>query len=148
MSVLLAVTSQVVQAVATATPSPSPHVVQVATTHVNTLSDTINALASKVSVEDVIAAAAGVAAVLQAYLNKLSIFQHAVKEIQALRRFVLAVVLPTALVLVGGLATNSNTLHLAPAVFLVAQFIYYVFKRLTAPTIQTTAVTETAAQQF
>lgn len=129
MSMLLAIVSSTVQAVATATPvvaaTPVPSVAADPT-----FVDTLNKLASNVSQTDIIAIAAALTVALQAALNKIPFFKHAVKYVQDVRRFVLAVFVPSLVTFGAGLATGSNDMHLTPVVFLGAQVIFYIAKYL------------------
>lgn len=135
MSALLALVQSVaptVQAVASASPSPSPspQAVSAVVSHAPTITDTLNALASKVSQTDLIAFAATIAVLVQALLNKVPFFTHAVAYVQDVRRFVLSVAVPNAVLVSTSLATGNNKLGLVPWVFMVAQTLFYVGKTL------------------
>jgi hypothetical protein len=132
VSALLGIVQSTVQAVVSVSPSPSPSPVAVAavTTHAGTLSDTVNAFASRVSQADLIAFAAAVSFAITGALSKVPFFTHAVAYVQDLRRFTLSAVVPTVLVAGSSLASGHNTLGLTPLVFLGSQIAFYVFKTL------------------
>lgn len=136
MSFLLGVVQSTAQAVVaatpavTATPTPTPEAVQAVATSSSSLLGAVNALASQVSQTDVVAVASGLAVAVQALLNKIPFFTHVVNYVQDVRRFFLAVLVPSALTFLAGLATGDNTLHLAPVVFLGAQVVFYTVRFL------------------
>jgi hypothetical protein len=137
---------------ATITPSPSPspsftpdptpvatvaaHAAAAVTAHPGFL-DALNQLASHVSQADLVMVAGVVAVALQAWLNKLSWLQHEIAEIQATRRYLVSVALPFAGTALASFASGQNDLHLAPAVYLVGQFVFYVVKRIRVATPDT-----------
>lgn len=134
MSALLAV----VQAVVSASPSPSPTVAasvapvaQAAqSVPVHTFWDTLNSLVQGVSQTDIVALGSALAVSLQALLNRVPFFRHAVDYVQDVRRFALAVVVPGALAVGVSLATGHNDLGLTPWLFLGAQVVFYACKVL------------------
>lgn len=131
MSMLIAVVQAATPAV-TATPLPTPAEVAaaVSSTDHNQLLGFANDLAAKVSQTDIVAAGAALAVAAQGALNKVPFFKHAVSYVQDVRRFLLAVFIPSAMTVGAGLATGHNELHLAPIVFLGAQVLFYAFKFL------------------
>lgn len=140
MSVLLALATPVVQAVATATPvvtaTPAPAAAVAADPGFLAY---VNSLVAGVSQANIVAFASVLALALQGAFNRLPFFKHVVEYVQDVRRFVLAVFLPTVLTVGAGLATGENELKLAPIVFLFAQVGFYVVKFLVGRALATFA---------
>lgn len=130
MSMLIAVVQAATPAVTT-TPLPTPAEVATAiSTSPNQLLDLINGVAAKVSQTDIVAFGAALAVIVQGAFNKVPFFKHTVSYVQDVRRFLLAVFIPSAMTVGAGLATGQNQLQLAPVVFLSAQVLFYMGKFL------------------
>ena len=131
--------SAIVQAVATvvATPVPSPTVVVTPVAHAvvavashPAVTDVLNKLASLVSPSDIVVAAGVVATAILAQLNRIPWLSHEVAQVQDMRRFALSVGLPFAGTYVATLGSGVNTLGIAPWIFVISQFAFYVVKGL------------------
>jgi hypothetical protein len=133
---------------ATPFPSPSPvvhHVVHTAT-HLASSFDLwglLNTWAASVSEAAVVGA---VLVIVQGLLQRFPFLQHEVAEVQYMRRFVVAVLLPFLGTAIASFASGQNTLGLAPVVFLAGQVVYAVYKRLQAPMPEPTLGPELAEE--
>jgi len=131
--------SAIVQAVATvvATPVPSPTVVVTPVVHAvatvashPAVTNVLNKLASLVSPSDVVVAAGVVATAILAQLNRIPWLSHEVAQVQDMRRFALSVGLPFAGTYVATLGSGVNSLGVAPWIFVISQFAFYIVKGL------------------
>jgi len=77
-----------------------------------------------------VVAAGVVVMAVQSQLNRLSWFNHEVAQVQDIRRYVVSVGLPFATAYVATLGSGVNSLGVAPWLFLVSQFAFYVVKGL------------------
>ena len=123
MSIILAVIAPVVHAVATATPAVVAQATPVAVAHVNSISDTINALASKVSTADLLVAAGFVATGVQYLVNKFA-------NLRKVTNWLISFAVPFAGVALASFASGHNDLHLAPVVYLLGQAAYFTIEQI------------------
>lgn len=126
MSIILAVISSVaptVQAVATATPHVVAQATPVAVAHVSSISDTINALASKVSTADLLVAGGFVATGVQYLVNRFVGLRKAAN-------WLISFAVPFAGVALASFASGHNDLHLAPVVYLLGQAAYFAIEQV------------------
>lgn len=128
--------------VVTSTPVPTiaVHAVTVATTHTNSILDTLNALASKVSVADLTIAAGAITTGVQYLLNRYA-------NLRKTANWLISFALPTAGAVIASVVQGTNDLHLAPVVYLLAQVIYFSIERIKASVTTTEPVT-TATTEF
>lgn len=129
MSVLLAVLSTVAptvtpvaHAVASVSPSPTP------VAHAATISDTLNALASKVSVADLMAAAGAIVVAVQYLVNQVPFIKRLSDQATASFNWVVSFALPFLATFIASVASGNNTLHVTPYIYLIAQLVYFVIE--------------------
>lgn len=127
--ILFALVQSTVQAVATATPTITPTpVAHAVAQHANSIQDTLNALATKVSPADLLGAVAAVVTALQWLFNKFPILKRLEDRSKEIVNYIISFVLPFLALALASFASGVNTLKLAPFVYLIGQFIYMVVK--------------------
>jgi len=144
-----------VHAVASASPSVSPsvtpHVVHAAQTvaQSNSLTDVLNALASRVSVADLMAFAGFVVVAFQYLVNQVPFIKNLSDQVSKTFNWVVSFLLPLLTAFLASVVSGNNDLHLAPYLYLTAQFIYFVveyIRRKAAPAPAVTATTDASVQ--
>jgi hypothetical protein len=135
ISTVQATATPVAQAIATVTPSPSPAV----TAHAQTITDTVNQLASKISTTDLLVAAGVITTGVQYLVNHFKALRESIN-------WILSFAIPFMLVAGASFASGHNDLHLAPVVYLLGQLLFFTIERIKTSVATTEPVATTPAQ--